>query len=167
MSLSLYQISIPLFLRQLNTLSYLLKKGVKTHGQTSEQQQVLLDSRLIADMQALPYQIQRVSDSVKGVAVRLGGAEPESWADDETTFEQLQERIAKTIAFIEKLEPTCMDGKEGVVVEFASYKFPAKEYILNFALPNFFFHFTMAYALLRKEGVPVGKKDYLGAGEPL
>lgn len=160
MSLSLYDISVPVFIRNLRILSSLLTKAL---AHTSNNEAPLLASRLVADMQPLPYQIQRVSDTAKGLCVRVAKSTPEAWADDETTFEQLQERIAKTIAFLEKVDPKSMDGVEEEEVNFAGRTMSAKDYVLNAAVPNFFFHFVTAYGLLRKEGVPIGKQDYFGA----
>jgi len=155
---SLYDTTIPPFIRNLKTLSSLLKKGLQ---HTSNEESTLLASRLIEDMKPLPYQIQRISDTAKGVAVRVAKVPTEAWADDETTFEQLQARIAKTIAFLEKIDPKSMDG-EDEMVEFFGTQLKAKDYVLNVAVPNFYFHYVTAYGLLRKEGVPIGKQDYLG-----
>lgn len=158
MTLSLYDITIPPFIRNLKTLSSLLNKALQ-HTRLDETS--LLASRLIEDMHPLPYQIQRVSDTAKGVAVRVAKIEPQVWVDDETTFEQLQARIAKTIALLEKVEPGSMTD-EDAIVSFGGREMSAKDYVLHAAVPNFYFHFVTAYGLLRKEGVPIGKQDYLG-----
>jgi len=164
MTLSLYDITIPPFIRGLNTLSSILEKA-RLHASGNEAS--LLESRLIADMAALPYQIQRISDTAKGCAVRVGKAEPVAMEDNETTFPELQARIAKTIEVLEKLDPKSMDGMEDAEVVMPSRggdrKFTGKSYVQGFAIPNFYFHLCMAYAILRKEGVPLGKLDYLGA----
>ena len=160
MSLSLYDITIPTFIRNLKIISSLMTKAL---AHTSNDENPLLASRLIADMQPFPYQIQRISDTAKGLAVRVAKVPTEAWADDETTFEQLQARIAKTIAFLEKVDPKSMEGVDDEEVTFSGRTMSAKDYILNAAIPNFYFHFVTAYGLLRKEGVPVGKQDYLGA----
>jgi uncharacterized protein len=164
MTLSLYEITIPPFIHGLKTLSAILEKG-RLHASANEAS--LLESRLIGDMAALPYQIQRVSDTAKGCAVRVGKAEPVSMEDNETTFPELQSRIAKTIEVLEKVNPESMDGMEDaeVVLKFGGgdKKFTGRYYVLKYAIPNFYFHLCMAYAILRKEGVPVGKLDYLGA----
>lgn len=159
MSLSLYDVTIPPFIRNLKTLSSLLTKAL---AHTASNETPLLESRLIADMQPLPYQIQRVSDTAKGVAVRVAKVTPEAWADDEKTFEELQARIAKTIAFLEKVDPKSMDGMDDEEVSFSGRTLKARDYVLHAAVPNFYFHFVTAYGLLRKEGVPIGKQDYLG-----
>lgn len=163
MSLSLYDITIPQFIRALKTLSTFLEKG-RDHASTHSSEATLIDGRLIADMGNLPYQIQRVSDTAKGVAVRVAKATPEAFEDNENTLPELQARIEKTIAFLEKVDPKAMDGMEDVEVNVAKRTATARNYVLNFAIPNFYFHVVTAYAILRKEGVPVGKSDYLGLG---
>lgn len=164
MTLGLYDIAIPPFIHGLKTLATILEKG-RLHASGNEAS--LLESRLVADMAALPFQIQRISDTAKGCAVRAGKIEPVAMEDNETTFPELQARIAKTIEVLEKVDPKVMDGMEDgeVVLKLrgGDGKFTGKEYVLKFAIPNFYFHLCMAYAILRKEGVPVGKIDYLGA----
>ncbi|TVY30179.1 hypothetical protein LHYA1_G001089 [Lachnellula hyalina] len=161
--LSLYSITIPPFLKQLRMLLAILEKG-KAHSAGNEAK--ILESRLIEDMRPLVFQIQRASDSAKGVAVRVGKVEPESWPDNEETFPELEVRLKKTIAFLEKVDPKSMDGMEDqeVVMQTGSgeRRFSATDYVLSYAIPNFYFHSVTAYGLLRKEGVPVGKKDFLG-----
>ncbi|KAH8597603.1 hypothetical protein B0O99DRAFT_617808 [Bisporella sp. PMI_857] len=162
---SLYEISIPVFVANLKILSSLLTKGIDHVGE--EKASELLNSRLIADMQPLTYQIQRVSDTSKGLATRLSGGKVENviWADDENSFPALQARIQKTIAFLEAVPQSAFDGQEDAEIVFKTRsgetKFTGSSYVLKFAIPNFFFHFVTAFALLRKEGVPIGKNDYL------
>jgi uncharacterized protein len=164
MTLGLYDITIPPFIRGLKTLSAILEKG-RLHASADEAS--LLESRLIADMGALPFQIQRISDTAKGCAVRVGKIEPVAMEDNETTFPELQARISKTIEVLEKVDPKSMDSMEdGEVImklRVGERKLTGRNYVLNYAIPNFYFHLCMAYAILRKEGVPVGKMDYLSA----
>lgn len=164
MTLSLYEITIPPFIHGLKTLSTILEKG-RLHASADEAS--LLESRLIADMAALPYQIQRISDTAKGCAVRVGKIDPVPMEDNETTFPELQARITKTIEVLEMVDPKSMEGMEdGEVVmklRAGDRKMSGKSYVLTYAIPNYYFHLCMAYAILRKEGVPVGKADYLGA----
>lgn len=164
MSLTLYDITVPPFIRGLKNLSAILEKG-RLHASANEAS--LLESRLIDDMGGLIFQIQRISDTAKGCAIRVGKAEPVAMEDNETTFPELQARITKTIEFLEKLDPKCMDGMEDAEVVLKTRgpdrKFTGKVYVQAYAIPNFYFHLCMAYAILRKEGVPVGKTDYLGA----
>lgn len=107
-----------------------------------------------------------MSDSAKGLAVRVAKAEPESWPDNEKTFADLEARLKKTIAFLEKVDEKSMDGMEDqeVVLKTASgeRRYSGLDYVTSYAIPNFYFHSVTTYALLRKEGVPVGKKDFLG-----
>lgn len=167
MALSMYDVSIPAFVRALTNLSAILDKGVahaKAQGMDANE---LIQTRLIADMDPLPAQIQRASDSAKGCAARLAGIEIPSYADDEATFPELQERIAKTIGFLKTIRPEELDGTENRVVELklrgGPVTFDGKSYLLGFALPNFYFHVTTAYDILRHKGVQIGKMDYLGA----
>ena len=118
-------------------------------------------------MAALPFQIQRVSDLAKSGAARVSGTEVITMPDDETTFEQLQARIQRTIDYVKTVPEDSMKGKEDqeVVLQTGKgeYRFTGQSYLVDFILPNFFFHVTTAYALLRHKGVPLGKWDYLGA----
>lgn len=163
MPLTLYEISIPVFITNLKNLSKFLEKG-RLHFSSNES--ALIEAKLIADMGGLSYQIQRVSDTAKGVAVRAGGVAQVSLPDNETTFPQLQERIAKTIEILESVKEADMNANEEKEVVLPSrsgeIKMSGKQYILKFAIPNFYFHVCTAYAILRKEGVDVGKADYLG-----
>jgi uncharacterized protein len=117
-------------------------------------------------MMSLVEQVQRASDTARFAAVRLGGVQNVAMPDREKTFEDLQARIASTVAFLEALAPAAFEGKTdaAVVVQFATGQrvFTGRNYLLSFALPNFFFHVTTAYDLLRHMGVPIGKLDYLG-----
>jgi len=122
-------------------------------------------ARLAPDMLTLAGQIQRASDSAKGAAARLAGIENPSFADDETTFADLQERIVKTRRFLEGVSAEQIDGSAARSIELnlgTKVTFRGDDYLLNFALPNFYFHVTTAYDILRHSGVPVGKMDYLG-----
>lgn len=119
-------------------------------------------------MAALPFQIQRVSDAAKSPATRVAGVDPVVMPDDETTFEELQARIQKTIDFLKTVPEDSMDGKEEqeIVLKLnaGELRATAKSYLLDFVLPNFYFHMTTAYSILRHNGVPVGKLDFLGKG---
>jgi hypothetical protein len=164
MPYSLYDVTIPVFIRQLRILSDILEKGRK-HAAGNEAS--LIEARLIADMAPLSFQVQRVSDTAKILAVKGGGAQDVVMEDNEKTFDELQERIKKTIAFLEPLKPDCMDANEDKVVRTVVRKgqevaLTGSQAVFEQAIPNFFFHLSMAYAILRKEGVDIGKKDYLG-----
>ena len=152
MPVSLYEISIPVFIRSLTNLAAILKKGEAYADEKGIPHSKLLESKLVDDMANLVYQVQRSSDTSKGAAVRVTGIEPVAMADTETTFEDLHARIQKTIEVLQAVEPTSMDGKEEspVVLKTGSgeYTFTATNYLLNFALPNFFFHVVTAYDIL-------------------
>ncbi|KAF6240228.1 hypothetical protein HO173_001839 [Letharia columbiana] len=168
MPLSLYDITVPVFIRGLTNLSAILSKGSTYADAQNLPPAHLLEARLIEDMAALPYQIQRVSDHAKDSAARLAGVEAVPMPDDETTFEELQTRIQKTIDFLKTVPEDGMDGKEEeeivLNVKVATLEFTtAKSYVLDFVLPNFYFHLTTAYDILRHNGVPVGKLDYIGS----
>ena len=167
MALSMYDVSIPPFIRALSNLSAILEKGAAHAKAQGIDESELIQTRLIADMDALPAQVQRASDSAKGCAARLAGIEIPSYADTEATFPELQERIAKTIGFLKSIRPEQLEGSDTRTVELklrnGPVTFDGKSYLLGFALPNFFFHVTTAYDLLRHKGVQIGKMDFLGA----
>ncbi|MDB5738541.1 MAG: hypothetical protein JWO65_2209 [Sphingomonas bacterium] len=166
MPISLYDASVPAFIRSLTALSVILEKGRAFADEKGIPHATLLEARLIEDMAPLTAQIQRASDSAKGTAVRVGQVENVAMADDETSFDDLQARIAKTIAFLNTVPANSMDGREDAEVILTtpngSMPFTGQSYVLGFALPNFYFHVTTAYGLLRRAGVPLGKLDYLG-----
>jgi hypothetical protein len=160
MPFTIYEASVPLYIRHLKILSKLLIKG-QLHASPNES--ALIEARLIADMQPLAFQIQRVTDNAKGIAVRIGREDSVDFPNTETTFEQLQERIQKTIVILEKVDAEKFNSYEHKEVVFGNNKWPgAKEYIKEFGIPNFFFHIATTYAILRKEGVDIGKADFLG-----
>lgn len=167
MALSLYDASIPLFIRSLDSMAKFLEKGRAFADEHAMPHAELLEARLYEDMGPLTSQVQRASDSAKFAAVRVGQVENVALPDTETSFDELQARIAATVALLKAVPATAMDGREeaAIVVEtpHRSFSFTGRDYILHFAVPNFFFHVTTAYALLRMKGVPVGKMDYLGS----
>ena len=167
MSLSLYDVTIPVFIRSLQTLSLFLEKGRRFADETSMSHRELLDARLYEDMAPLTAQIQRVSDTAKFAAARIGQCEAPKMEDDETSFDELQARIAATIAFLQTIPADAMNGREDAEILLQtprrSFTFTGRSYALEFAIPNFYFHVTAAYALLRMKGVPVGKMDFLGS----
>jgi len=166
MSLSMHQISVPLFVRQLTALSALLTKGEAFAQEKGMAPADLIDARLAPDMLPLARQIQIASDSAKGACARLGDVENPSYPDTEASFAELQDRIAKTIAFVESVPADRFEGSETRIVTMptrdATLEFPGQIFLLHVALPNFFFHVSTAYAILRNNGVPIGKLDYLG-----
>ncbi|TPG55007.1 DUF1993 domain-containing protein [Sphingomonas glacialis] len=166
MSTSLYDLTIPIFIRNLESLDAVLSKGEAFASEKGIDPSELLEARLYEDMAPLISQIQRVSDSAKGTAVRLGGVENVVMADEEKTFADLHARIAKTIAFLKTVPRDAIDGKEEAQVTLQTprqtFDFTGLSFVQTFVLPNFYFHMTTAYGLLRMKGVPLGKLDYLG-----
>ena len=167
MPLSMYQASVPVLLRGLHVLSNLLDKGVDHAKQAGQDPAAFVGARLAPDMLPLSGQVQRASDTAKFVVERLAGQQAPRFPDEETTFEQLQDRIARTISFLETASADSFTGSETREVTLRAGQnetvFAGDAYLLSFALPNFFFHVTTAYDILRHLGVPIGKRDYLGA----
>ena len=168
MSLSLYQASIPVFLHMLDNLAAILDKAQQHAHDHKIDPQVLLNARLAPDMYPLLRQVQIVSDGVKGCAARLAGIAVPSFADTESSFAELQARIGKTAEFLRSIAPEQFDGSEERAISLSfpglELKFSGQDYLLNFVVPNFYFHLSMAYAILRHNGVPRGKMECLGRG---
>jgi hypothetical protein len=166
MSVSLYDVSVPIFTLSLKNLSVILDKAQQHAEAKKVDPKALPAARLIIDMLPLSAQIQIACDTAKGAVARLAGVEIPKHADTETTVPELVARISKTLEFLKTLEPGQFQGAETreIVLQFPqnTMKFTGLNYLTNFVLPNFFFHVTMAYALLRKNGVEVGKRDFLG-----
>jgi uncharacterized protein len=167
MTVSLYDFTIPAFTRALTNLSNQLDKAAAFATQKKFDFKALAETRLIADMNPLTSQVQVATDTAKGVVGRLAGVDMPKYEDNEKTYEELKARIAKTLDFIGSVRPEQFAGAESkeVVLTFpqVTLKFTGQDYVTKFVLPNFYFHVTMAYALLRKNGVELGKVDFLGA----
>jgi uncharacterized protein len=167
MTLSMYSASVPVLVRGLTNLSAILDKAVASAEARKIDPAVFVAARLAPDMNPFTAQIQTASDSAKGAGARLTGTEAPSFPDNETTFPELQARIQKTIDYLQSLKPEQFDGAEtrDVVMKFPNgeMKFTGQDFLLRFALPNFYFHLTTAYAILRHNGVEIGKMDFLGA----
>jgi hypothetical protein len=166
MSISMYQVSAPRFANALTNLSAILDKA-KAHAEARKiDEQVLTSSRLYPDMFALARQVQIACDSAKGAVARLAGLEIPKHEDTEKTFDELKERIAKTLAFIATVKAAQIDGTEEkeVVLKLQGKDVPFKgmQYLLGFAWPNFYFHVATAYNILRHNGVEIGKRDFIG-----
>jgi hypothetical protein len=164
LSLSIHDVSVPVFVRAFGNLSAILDKAVEHAKANGLDEADLIDARLAPDMLTLAGQIQRASDSAKGCGARLTGAENPSFPDTETTFPELQARIARTVDYLNGLSPAAFDGARDVTIPIRRQPvtMSGQAYLLTFALPNFFFHVTTAYDILRHKGVGVGKMDYLG-----
>jgi len=165
MALSMYQASVPVLINVLNNLKGILGKGAAYAEVKKLDAGVLPNLRLFPDMLPLAKQVQIASDSAKGIA-RLAGQQPPAFEDNEKTLPELIARVQKTIDYLKTLNAAQIDGSEDkeIVLKIGSIevKFTGQNYLLGFALPNFYFHVTTAYALLRHNGVEIGKQDYLG-----
>jgi len=166
MATDLHTLTAPVFVRALTNLDKILDKGRAFAAEKGISEQELLDGRLIEDMGNLISQIQRASDSAKGAMVRIGAVENVVFEDNEATFDDLKARIAKTIDFVKSVPADAINGKEDAEVILklrnGELKFAGRDYLLGFVHPNFYFHVTTAYAILRMKGVQIGKMDYLG-----
>lgn len=166
MPLSMYQASVPAFLQMLTSLSAILDKAAAHAAERKIDPAVLLNTRLCPDMFPLVRQVQLVTDFAKGAGGRLAGVELPKYPDTESSFEALKARIAKTIDFLNGLERTRIDGSENKEITLPiggeSHTFKGQAFLINFALPNFYFHVTTAYAILRHCGVEIGKRDFIG-----
>jgi hypothetical protein len=166
MTLSMYQASAPRFVNSLKNLSAILDKAQAHCEARKVDPLVLTASRLYPDMLALARQVQIACDNAKGAVARLAGVEAPKHEDSEQTFAELKARIAKTIAFIETLKPAQIDGSEDkdIVMKLGprEVQWKGMQYLLGFALPNFYFHVVTAYDILRHNGVELAKRDYIG-----
>ena len=166
MAISMYQVSVPVFIRFLNNFNEVLKKGEIFAEAKTIEPEVLINARLAPDMFSLVNQVQIACDLAKRCVERLTGAEVTSVEDNEKTFAEIYERINNTIAFLETIKPDQIDGKEEKIftLELRGYSFDFKgiDYVLYFVLPNLYFHITTAYDILRHNGVELGKKDFIG-----
>ncbi|MHB8743098.1 MAG: DUF1993 domain-containing protein [Sulfuricaulis sp.] len=166
MALSMYQASVPSFIRLLGNLIVVLNKGATYAEAKKIDPTVLINSRLFPDMFALARQVQIVTDNAKGGAARLAGLEPPKYEDTESSFPELIARIEKTMTYLKTFKPDQIDGSEAKTISLKlgehSMTFQGMPYLLNLVLPNIYFHATTAYNILRHAGVDVGKSDYLG-----
>ena len=166
MALSMYDISVPVFTRGLGQLTHLFDKSLAHAKANGIDTATLVDARLAPDMLTLAGQIQRASDASKLGAARIAGIAAPSFPDEEKTWDDLVARIAKTQDFLATVDRSLIDGHEDRPVTIKTREgeatFTAQRYLLQFALPNFFFHVTTAYGVLRHSGMPIGKLDYLG-----
>ena len=166
MSLSMYQISIPVCDRTLKNLSHILEKGEESAESRGFDVNILFSSRLAPDMFPLSRQVQIASDIAKGCGARLAGMEVPAYEDDESSYTDLYGRIDKTLKFLGGLEAGQIDGSEDRAITLqlpnTTLNFCGRDYLLTFVMPNLYFHVTTAYNILRHNGVDVGKLDFLG-----
>jgi len=166
MPVSMYRLTVPVFLRGLDVLQHYVDLAERHAQEKGLDPQTLVDARLAPDMFGFAAQIQRSSDTAKNTIGRLSDIAPPKMADDETTLPQLRERIAATQRFLHSVEAAALEGAQDRAVSLSAGKlkadFNGSDYLLTFALPNFFFHVATAHGILRQQGVAVGKLDYLG-----
>lgn len=156
-----YQSAVPLFIEMMGNMSRWLDKAAAQFDEG-----VLLEARLAPDMHPLPRQIQMASDSAKGAGARMTAAEAPSMPDTEASLAELKQRCERTIAYLRTIDPQAFDAgaDREIVITFpsgAGMRFDGATYLAGFAVPNFLFHVTTAYAILRAQGVGLGKQDYL------
>ena len=167
--MNMYDSSVPVFTHFLHSLSAILKKAEAHCVAKKIDPSVMLNLRLAPDMFALTRQVQIASDAAKGAGARLAGVAVPSFPDDEKTFEELQARIGKTIAFLSGLSKAQFEGAESRAISLKAggreMNFTGFAYLETWAKPNFYFHATTAYAILRQGGVELGKSDYLAGGQ--
>jgi hypothetical protein len=167
MPLSLYQASVLAFQKTLAAESAILDKAASHAEAKKIDPSVLLQARLYPDMFPFAKQVQLTSDFAKGACARLAGVEVPSYSDTEATFDELKARLAKTVTFISSLKREQFDGAEerqiSLKVGGQPMSFIGQDYLIHFALPNFYFHATTAYAILRHNGLDLGKRDFMGA----
>lgn len=162
---SMHAVSAPVFVRMLNNLSSILARAEQQAKAKGYDPTVLLNARLAPDMFALTRQVQIATDHAKGCVARLAGHQVEAIEDTETTFAELQGRIKKVLGIVEGYKPEQFEGSETreitIKIPNAELKFTGLDYVNQWAMPNFYFHLTMAYAILRHNGIELGKKDFL------
>jgi uncharacterized protein len=166
MKISMYSASVLTFKRMLRSLDAILDKASAYATERKIEPQALLMDRLAPDMFTLTKQVQIATDMSKGTAGRLAGVEVPRFEDTENSFETLKARIAKTIAFLDSLNPEQFEGSEDREIKLPiggqTMEFKGHDYLLSFGTPNVYFHVTMAYAILRHNGLAIGKRDFIG-----
>jgi len=166
MSNFMYVSSVPPIIRSLTNLRSILEKAVAYAEAKKIDPSVLINARLYPDMFPLSRQVQIATDVAKGAVSRLAGLEPPKYEDNESTFPEFLSRLDKTIALLESFKPEQIDGSEDKTIILPMHdrtvNFKGLPYLLDFVLPNVYFHVTTAYAILRHNGVEIGKKDFLG-----
>jgi uncharacterized protein len=167
MAITMYEFSVPVLTRGLSNLSAILDKAAAHATAKKFDSSVFVQARLFPDMHPLSRQVQIACDTAKGAAARLAGIEVPKHEDNEVTVADLKARIAKTLGFLQTIGAAQLQGAESRNIEIkfpnGSWKFTGLAYLTDFVLPNFYFHSSIVYALLRKAGVEVGKGDFLGA----
>jgi hypothetical protein len=166
MTISMYQASIPAFTRGLTSLKTILQKGAAHAAAKKIDESVLITARLFPDMLPLKAQVYIATDFARGTAARLAGTEPPKWEDNEVSFTDLIARVDRTLEALKGFTPAQIDGSEARPVtrpvRGEPKTFSGINYLQQYSLPNFYFHATTAYAILRSNGVEIGKGDFIG-----
>lgn len=170
MNISMHNASVGVFTRLLTNLEAILGKAEQWVGERRIDPEAILKSRLAPDMFHFTRQVQIATDMVKGTAARLAGQDPPRFEDTETSFAELRTRVAKTLAFVQSLPPAAFEGSETLPITLKlgppgnqrELNFQGLDYLLGFGTPNVYFHYSMIYALLRHNGLDLGKPDYVG-----
>jgi hypothetical protein len=165
MSLSMYHASVPVFRQLLSALATIIDKAAAHAEAKKIDPSVFTNARLIPDMLPFTRQVMIATDHAKGASARLAGVELPKFEDTETTFAELKARVQKTLDFIGGLKPAQFDGSEArditITLQAGPQTFKGQAYLLHFAMPNFYFHVTTAYDILRQAGVEIGKRDFI------
>jgi hypothetical protein len=167
MSITMYSTSVPVFQQMLGSLQVILQKAQAHAAEKKIEDQVFLQARLAPDMFNLIRQVQIATDFAKGISARLAGVDVPDFQDTENSFEELQARLHKTIDFMRELTPSQFEGAEEREIVLRpgtpkEKKLSGEAYLLSYGLPQFFFHVTTTYAILRHHGIELGKRDYMG-----
>jgi uncharacterized protein len=166
MTISMYEASAPAFQRMLTNLKGIVDKAAAHAAAKKIDESVLLNARLFPDMLPMGRQVHIAADFAKGCCARLAGIEVPKYEDNEKTLADFQARIDKTLAFIASIKPEQINGSEereiNITIGGNPVSFKGQPYLVHFALPNFYFHLTTAYAILRHNGIEIGKGDFLG-----
>lgn len=167
MAVSMFQISVPIFVRQLNGVAGCLKKAQALYAEKKYDESTLLGYRFYPDMFNFAKQVQIATDHARNCAALLAGLEAPKYEDNEKSLAELIARVEKTIAWLNTVKPAQVDGTEGKAVTIKTrdreMKFTGLELLQNRSLPNFYFHITTAYDILRHNGLEIGKRDFMGA----
>lgn len=166
MTISLYSASVPVFQRMLGNLLAIIEKAEANAAERRIKPEVLVNSRLAPDMHPLSFQVQSATDRTKFFVARVTGQPAPAWADTEQTLEELKVRINKGLEYLAKVKPVDLDGSEDKLVPLKvrgeDVQLKAQDYLFNNVMPNFYFHLATAYDILRHNGVPIGKRDFIG-----
>jgi hypothetical protein len=166
MSISMYQVAVPVFVRALTNLQHVLKLGEAHAKEKNVEGSVLLQTRLITDMLPLVKQVQIATDMAKNGAARLAGVDPLKFEDNEASLDELYSRIERAIDYIKSFKPEQIDGSETRAITLKTrngdLNFEGQAYLLHYVLPNLFFHCTTTYNILRESGANIGKADFTG-----